>query len=57
LTEPLDNVEHDFFSNLIDTYLDDLENRKALGNSESSKFVEILRKTVLLNEMEGVVNA
>jgi len=25
LTEPLDNVEHDFFSALVETYLEDLE--------------------------------
>lgn len=56
ITEPLDNVEHDFFSELVEKYLDDLEVRKGLGNSENSPFVEILRKTVLLDEMSGVVN-
>lgn len=57
LTEPLDNVEHDFFTVLVDKYLDDLEIRKGLGNSENSPFVEILRKTVQLNEMSEIVNA
>lgn len=57
ITEPLDNVEHDFFTELVCKYLDDLELRKSLGNDENSPFVEILRKTVQLNEMSEVVNA
>lgn len=50
-------MEHDFFTDLVDKYLDDLEMRKGLGNSEQSPFIEVLRKTVLLDEMSGVVNA
>jgi len=55
-TEPLDNVEHDFVTDLLNKYLKDLEGRMISNSKQGAGFCRNLRKTVELDTMEDVVN-
>ena len=51
LTEPLDNVEHDFVSPLLNQYLDDLRDRiKQSSSTKDDGFAKNLSKIISLDE-------
>jgi hypothetical protein len=54
--EPLENVQNDFVSALLDNYLKDLEKRKQASVGESAKHVDILRKCVDLHSMTEIIS-
>ena len=56
LTEPLDNVEHDFVSDLLNRYLQDLEKRLEFQSSEEAGYCKNLRKVVELDTIELEIN-
>ena len=55
-TTPLDNVEHDFVSPLLNNYLADLERRKEILEDPDSGYCTKMRKGVDVNSAEDLVN-
>lgn len=55
-TTPLDNVDHDFVTKLLDRYLKDLEKRIDKQENETSTIAEQLRKSVQIFDSEDLVN-
>lgn len=53
---PLDNVEHDFVSNLLKRYLKDLETRIKLHDSEEGGIAMSLRKVTPIEVTTELVN-
>ena len=56
ITSPLDNVEHDFVSPLLDNYLQDLHNRIYDQEEKEAGFAKKLRKAVQVLDAEDLVN-
>ena len=56
VTKPLDNVDHDFVSPLLNNYLKDLEKRIAYHDKEESGMAANLRKGARLADSEELVN-
>ena len=56
LTTPLDNVDHDFVSPLLNQYLEDLRDRMKNHSSEDGGFAKSLRKIIRLDESQEMVN-
>ncbi len=57
VTAPLENVEHDFVSPLLNNYLNDLHTRIAGQEDEDAGFAKNIRKAVQLFNAEDLVNA
>ena len=56
LTTPLDNVDHDFVSPLLNAYLKDIEKRMARHDNEESGMAANLRKATRIADSEEMVN-
>ena len=56
ITTPLDNVDHDFVSPLLDMYLKDLKVRVAYNDKEESGVAANLRKATRVADSEELVN-
>ena len=55
-TTPLENVDHDFVSPLLDNYLKDLDKRIGAQAKQDTTFAQKLRKTVTLFDSEDLIN-
>ena len=55
-TEPLDNVDHDFVTPLLNRYLNDLSKRIEKQKKKDAGFAQNLRKTVQILDAEDLVN-
>ena len=55
-TVPLDNVDHDFVTPLLNNYLKDLDKRIVKHSSKEATFALQLRKTVELFDSEDLIN-
>ena len=56
LTTPLDNVDHDFVSPLLNNYLKDIEKRMAVHDKAESGMAANLRKATKITDSEELVN-
>ena len=56
ITVPLDNVEHDFVTPLLNMYLEDIKTRIKRHDAEDAGFATGLRKCVKLADTEDLVN-
>ena len=56
ITTPLDNVEHDFVTPLLNNYLKDLKRREEEHNAEDAGFAKTLRKIIKLDMSQDLVN-
>ena len=56
ITVPLDNVEHDFVTPLLNLYLEDIQTRIKRHDAEDAGFATGLRKCVRLADTEDLVN-
>ena len=56
ITTPLDNVDHDFVSPLLDMYLKDLQKRVEHNDAEESGVAANLRKATRVADSEELVN-
>ena len=56
VTTPLNNVDHDFVSPLLNNYLEDLEKRMAYHDKEESGMAANCRKGVRVADLEELVN-
>ncbi len=57
VTAPLENVEHDFVSPLLNNYLNDLHTRTSDQEDEEAGFAKNIRKAVQLFNAEELINA
>lgn len=55
-TEPLENVDHDFVTPLLNRYLEDLQTRIKRNEKKDAGFAANLRKTVQVIDAEDLVN-
>mmetsp|Transcript_13179 Transcript_13179/g.17911 ORF Transcript_13179/g.17911 Transcript_13179/m.17911 type:complete len:203 (+) Transcript_13179:1587-2195(+) len=55
-TEPLENVDHDFVTPLLNRYLEDLNKRIEHNKKKDAGFAASLRKTVQVTDAEDLVN-
>jgi len=55
-TEPLENVDHDFVSPLLNRYLKDMNTRIEKHKKKDAGFAQNLRKTVQIMDAEDLVN-
>ena len=53
---PIDNVEHDFVTPLLDHYIKDLAGRMAKQRHNKGSYAQTLRKGVRILESENMVN-
>ena len=56
-TTPLNNVDHDFVTNLIARYIDDVKTKMALYSSEKASFCQNLRKNIKIGDVEELVDS
>ena len=55
-TTPLENVDHDFVSTLLNNFLKSLNKRKKLHDNEDSGFAMNMRRGVEISEIEELIN-